>query len=218
MYIAWGHWTPCFVKRKAKLSGKKCLSIVATDGTVLDLEGYNRAITELWVRGLRKLMGHSDEQSDLLAKKNMKNLMDGPNKQPVRPRPRPRPIRPSQPNIDAIVTLQEDLYIMTTHTVLRNLAEERIWRIDQEVRDKFNPQRMWPTVLKQDIPWRHWQQWLREQVTSFCRQTGKLNIALPVPPPPVVHTPYVPPVRPMNPRQEYQPLAKPKDDENCVIN
>lgn len=215
MYIAWGHWTPCFVKRKAKLNEKKCLSIVTTDGTVLDLEGYNRAITELWVRGLRKLMGHSDEHSDALAKKNMKNLVDRPNNQPSRPRPRPS--RPSQPNFE-LPRLQQDLYIMTTHTVLRNLEEERVWRIDQEVRDKFMPQKMYPTVLQQDIPWRHWQQWLREQVTSFCRQTGKLNIAQPVPPPPVVHAPYVPPVRPMNPRQEYHPLAKPKDDENCVIN
>jgi len=232
MYIAWGHWTPVFVKRNEKLKENRCLSIVAKDGRVLDLEGYNRSITELWVRGLRKLMGHSDEESEEMAKRNLKNLMDGAYQ-------REKPITTVQTdNVKNIIKLQQDLYIMTTHTVLRNLQEERVWRIDQEVRDQFKPQKMWPNVLKRDIPWRHWQQWLREQVTSFCREKGKINMPQPVVPPlypqphpvvypnPMVHPqpqPVVPNVNPWpipNVMEQNNQIARPQPgpNENCVVN
>ena len=50
--------------------------------------------------------------------------------------------------------LQQDLFVMTTTTVFRNLEEERVWEIDQSVRDRFNAKVLYEEALKQDIPWR----------------------------------------------------------------
>merc|ERR1719334_848341 len=75
-----------------------------------------------------------------------------------------------------LVEMQKDLYYAITRSVLRELKEERIWIIDQVVLSTFDPQRMYPIVEKEDVPWRSWQNWLRERITSFCRENGKLNI------------------------------------------
>jgi len=180
LYVAWGHWTPVFLKKQNKLNPQRCLSVVARNGRVLDLEGYNKSITELWVRGLRTMMGHSDEYCEEQSRKNVKNF-------PVR-KPTGEGCSCKKVNckckckekgtackckMKEVIKLQQDLYIMSTHTVLRELEEERIWIVDEDVRATFAPQKMWPTVLKADVPWRTWQHWLREQVTSYCRENGK---------------------------------------------
>merc|ERR1712029_718248 len=76
----------------------------------------------------------------------------------------------------------------------------------------FQPQKMWPTVLKADIPWRHWQQWLRERITAYCRENGKLNVVeVPQPQPvpqwigaqPVMQQPVMP--QPVVPQPVYRP-------------
>merc|ERR1712154_348408 len=110
-----------------------------------------------------------------------------------------------------IMRLQQDLFIMSTHTVLRHLEEERIWCIDQEVRDMFQPQKMWPTVLKADIPWRHWQQWLRERITAYCRENGKLNVVEVPQPQPVPQWIGAQPVmpQPVVPHPVYRPAHAP---------
>lgn len=67
LYIAWGHWTPVFQSRKNELTEKLCFSIVAKHA-ILDFEAESAQIAELWVKALRKLIGHSDEKSDAMAK------------------------------------------------------------------------------------------------------------------------------------------------------
>jgi len=77
---------------------------------------------------------------------------------------------------DSLINMQKKLYTAITQSVIRELREEGVWIIDQAVLNAFDPLRMYPIVEKEDVPWRAWQNWLRERITSFCRQNGKLNI------------------------------------------
>merc|ERR1719410_1485717 len=162
LYISWGHNTPVFEARK-QLDPAKCFSIVSKPGTILDLEGHSELDAELWVKGLRRMIGHSNEKSDDLAQRNKAKLIQNAEQKHNEQR---KPKR----DIDEIMKLQQDLFVMTYHTVMRKLNEERVWNIDDETRELFAPQIMYPIVLKDDIPWRGWEGWLREKVTTHCRQ------------------------------------------------
>merc|ERR1712154_616111 len=162
LYISWGHFSPVFEVRKDYLSPKKCLSVVGRNGHILDLEGYTEHVTELWVKGLRKLKGQSNDKSDKMAQKNFVNLLEQTKKQT------------DQRKINDIMRLQQDLFIMSTHSVFRHLEEERIWDIDQDIMEMFSPQKMYPIALKADIPWRRWQHWIRERVTAYLRDNGRV--------------------------------------------
>ena len=72
LYIAWGHWTPVFQARKDELNEKLCFSVVGKQ-QILDVQARSPEMAELWVRGLRKLIGHSDEQSDEMAKQALES-------------------------------------------------------------------------------------------------------------------------------------------------
>eukprot|EP00486_Rosalina_sp_Unknown_P005509 CAMPEP_0201568082 /NCGR_PEP_ID=MMETSP0190_2-20130828/8952_1 /ASSEMBLY_ACC=CAM_ASM_000263 /TAXON_ID=37353 /ORGANISM="Rosalina sp." /LENGTH=731 /DNA_ID=CAMNT_0047988815 /DNA_START=2270 /DNA_END=4465 /DNA_ORIENTATION=+ len=168
LYVAKGHWTPVFDVRKDVLDKNKCFSVVSKNGKTLDLEGYSEHIAELWVKGLRKLLGQTDEKAQRMAEKNFKNLLNAAQK--------PKSTPADKRQINDIMRLQQDLFIMSTHTVFRNLEEERIWVIDQTIRDKFSPKQMYQVALKSDIPWRQWQQWIREKVTTYCRENNLVNM------------------------------------------
>merc|ERR1719474_199963 len=70
LYIAWGHWTPVFEARKDQLKKELCFSVVGKQ-QILDVQAQSKEMAELWVKGLRKLIGHSDEKSDKLAKQGL---------------------------------------------------------------------------------------------------------------------------------------------------
>merc|ERR1712013_661069 len=166
LYIAAGFWTPTFAQpqRKEKLKESHCFSVVSNNGVNLNLEAHTEHTALLWIRGLRKLKKHSDEYSDRSARDNYKNLMSSKETRPT-----------TKKDVMPIVRLQQDLFVMSLHTVMRHLEEERIWVLSPEVHQKFTPQNLYPTVLKQDIPWRQWQAWIREQVTAYCRENGLVN-------------------------------------------
>ena len=71
-YIAWGHWTPVFQARKDSLREQLCFSVVGIK-QILDLQAQSREMAELWVKGLRKLMGHTDGVSDRKAKQGLQS-------------------------------------------------------------------------------------------------------------------------------------------------
>jgi len=70
--------------------------------------------------------------------------------------------------------LQQDLFVMTTTTVFRQLEEERIWEIDQSVRDKFNAKSLYEQALQNDVPWRHWNQWIRDRIVEYLKGNNKM--------------------------------------------
>ncbi len=94
-----------------------------------------------------------------MAEKNKKNLIENSSDAKRRR-------QNDKKKITDIMKLQQDLFIMSTHTVFTHLEEERIWNIDQSLRDNFAPKLMYPMALKDDIPWRQWQHWLREKITT----------------------------------------------------
>ena len=73
LYISWGHYTPAFVARKNQLDPKLCFSVVSNE-KILDLQARSKETTELWVKGLRKLIGQSDETADNLAKQGLEGF------------------------------------------------------------------------------------------------------------------------------------------------
>ncbi len=109
LYISYGHFTAVFQLRKDIWNSKKCLTVV-TQNNCLDLEGYNEYITELWVKGLRKLKGHTNEYSQEMANKNMKNLLYNSTDAKKR-------IANDKKKISDIMKLQQDLFIMGTHCI-----------------------------------------------------------------------------------------------------
>eukprot|EP01084_Bolivina_argentea_P270471 459916_1 len=73
----------------------------------------------------------------------------------------------------SLIFLNGDLFVMTVTTVFRNLEEERIWDIDQSIRDLFNPKRLYEDSLRKDIPWRQWNVWIRETIVTYLRENGR---------------------------------------------
>eukprot|EP01083_Nonionella_stella_P249144 861807_1 len=77
LYVSWGHYTKVFVQKKHYLNSPACFSVVSKD-KVLDLQAHRSNQVdqvELWVKGLRKLLGMTDEKSDKLAKSRMELLL-----------------------------------------------------------------------------------------------------------------------------------------------
>jgi len=165
-YISQGQTTPVFLAR-THLNAKRCLSVVSKTGIILDLEAYNEHTAELWVKGLRRLLGHSDEKSNRLAAENKDNLVQNvqeKNKKDLSDRH------------EAVMDLQKDLFVMTCHTVFRHLTEERIWNVTDETKEMFSPQVLYPIALKADIPWRQWENWMREKVTTHLREEAQRRL------------------------------------------
>ena len=62
--------------------------------------------------------------------------------------------------------LQQDLFVMTVTTVFRQLEEERVWIINQSVRDHFNAMVLYEEALDEDIPMRGWNRWIHVQLVN----------------------------------------------------
>jgi len=132
-----------------------------------------KEMAELWVKGLRKLIGHSDEKSEKLAKQAMESgNLPGFNKNKDMSEAK-RAEREHKKRTKSLL-LQQDLFVMTTTTVFRNLEEERIWDIDQSVRERFNAKSLYELALREDIPWRQWNHWVREKIVTYLRENNRI--------------------------------------------
>lgn len=83
----------------------------------------------------------------------------------------PKPEKEHKKRTKSLMLLQQDLFVMTTTTVFRNLEEEN-YPITQNLKDQFNPKEMYELALKNDVPWRQWQNWIREQIIQRMVQAG----------------------------------------------
>merc|ERR1712176_660100 len=174
LYIAWGHWTPVFEARKDSLDKKLCFSVVGKQ-QILDVQAQSKEMAELWVKGLRKLIGHSDSESDKKAKQGLESgNLPGSNKNRGSASDAQREKQAHNQRTKSLMLLQQDLFVMTTTTVFRDLGEERIWDIDQSVKERFNPKSLYELTLREDIPWRQWNQWVREKIVTYLRENGKM--------------------------------------------
>merc|ERR1712154_755471 len=54
------------------------------------------------------------------------------------------------------------------------MGEERIWDIDQSVRERFNAKSLYELALREDIPWRQWNHWVREKIVTYLRDNNRL--------------------------------------------
>eukprot|EP01084_Bolivina_argentea_P014438 26968_1 len=71
-----------------------------------------------------------------------------------------------------VVYLQQDLFVMTVEAVYKELEEQKIWKIDENVRKQFDAETMYRAVLKHDIAWKKWQWFVREQITNYLRENN----------------------------------------------
>ncbi len=67
-----GHWTPVFEARKEQLGPQLCFSVVGKQ-KILDVQAQSKEMAELWLKGLRKLIGHTDEKSEKLSKQALES-------------------------------------------------------------------------------------------------------------------------------------------------
>ena len=127
------------------------------------MEAYTKRDAKIWVKGLRKLKNLTDKKADELADMNMSRLMQYASKKEEEK----QQLRSKQLKV---VQLQQDLFVMTVEAVYKELEEQRIWTIDHSVRELFNATTMYEAVLKQDIAWRKWQWFVRDQITNYLRE------------------------------------------------
>lgn len=168
-YISWGHKTPNLIARKDLLDPAKCFSIVGhSEKQVLDLEAYSKREAKIWVKGLRKLKNLTDKRAEELAEMNKSRLLQYASKKDEEK----KQLRTKQLKV---VQLQQDLFVMTVEAVYKELEGEGVWNIDQSVKDKFNANTMYDTVLKKDIAWRKWQWFVREQITNYLRENDMVK-------------------------------------------
>jgi len=169
--IAWGLHTPTYtaMAQRMSINEKTCFSVVSTH-TILDVQNEDTRTVEMWVKGLRHLLGQSDEEADKLSEELRKHP----------PTTKKRPKKSKQPapkqrtdRTESLILLQKDLFILTTTTVFRNL-EEQYYPINQEIKAEFNPNDMYKLALEEDISWRKWQPWLTEKVINRMREKGLL--------------------------------------------
>merc|ERR1712154_156546 len=107
-----------------------------------------------------KLINVTDKKCDELADMNLQRLMQYAQKQEkAKQQLKNKQLR--------VVKLQQDLFVMTVEAVYKELEEQKIWKINQSVRDQFDATSMYQNVLKQDIAWRKWQWFVREQITNY---------------------------------------------------
>merc|ERR1712244_7716 len=116
----------------------------------------------------------SDEESDRRAKEGLEsgNLPGHNRNKDVSESKRAE--REHKKRTKSLMLLQQDLFVMTTTTVFRNLEEERIWDIDQSVRERFNAKSLYELALREDIPWRQWNHWVREKIVTFLRENNRI--------------------------------------------
>ena len=174
LYVAWGHWTPVFEARKEQLKKELCFSVVGKQ-QILDVQAQSKEMAELWVKGLRKLIGMTDEESNRRAKEGLKsgNLPGHNRNKDVSESKRvEEEHKKREKNLNV---LQQDLFVMTTTTVFRNLEEERIWLIDWGVRERFNAKSMYKLALREKIPWRQWNHWIRDKIVTYLRENNRID-------------------------------------------
>jgi len=174
--IAWGHYTQVFQDRKTSLDENLCFSVVGKE-QVLDLSASDRGVVETWVKGLRQLKGMDAEQSDALAEKMMKEgTMPGAKTSNRSKRRKSKSSKGAhKKRTKSLMLLQQDLFVMTCTTVFRNLEEEGMYSVKQEVRDKFNAKELYERALHDDIPWRQWAHWIRDKVIEHLDSIGALK-------------------------------------------
>merc|ERR1712129_671463 len=154
--------TPVFEARKDSLDAKLCFSVVGKN-QILDIQAQSKEMAELWVKGLRKLIGHSDEKSDKLAKQGLESgNLPGSNKN-----------RGGGGGGGDDSQREKQAHNQRTKSLML-LEEERIWDIDQSVKERFNPKSLYELTLREDIPWRQWNQWIREKIVTYLRENGKM--------------------------------------------
>jgi len=217
--IAWGHHSPTFAAKTEELDPRTCFSIVSQK-VILDLQNSDVRVVEHWVRGLRDLIGQSDEDASQLSTELRQNppkparerRQAGPDIVPRgresktgRERDRGDRRRKSRRDKDrgdsdrrrkskkmsrekrkqgvqeehkkrtkSLMLLQQDLFVMTTTTVFRNLEEDD-YPVTQKLKDSFDPKEMYEKALANDVPWRQWQNWIHEQIIQKMIEQGTIT-------------------------------------------
>jgi len=261
--IAWGHHSPTFVAKASELDPRTCFSIVSQH-SILDLQNTDVRVVEQWVRGLRDIIGQSDDDAAQLsrelrekpprqraAQSTAMGSTRGPDLYPTdrtdrnadkssrrerreskrerrgrdgssRRRSRksrggkPRPLQEEhKKRTKSLMLLQQDLFVMTTTTVFRNLEEDD-YPITQSLKDSFNPKEMYEKALANDVPWRQWQNWIHEQIIQKMIEQGSIPPKESRPGGTQPRNPEVTPGRPASlSNAEAGPGGKNKED--CVI-
>lgn len=178
--IAHGHHTPTFTNRAQDLDPKCCLSVVSQH-TILDIENESHETVKRWVKGLRLLLNQSDAEAQRLENELRKNppITKKQGKSKRRKQKSEKKVgvaKQEKKRTESLILLQKDLFIMTTTTVFRNLEEE-YYPVTQELKQQFNPNEMYDEVLKKDIPWRQWQNWIRSTIIANMSEKGLIDNA-----------------------------------------
>ena len=172
LYIAHGHWTPAFESRKDSLDPKFCFSVVSKD-KILDIQAQSQQIAQFWVTGLRRLIGQTDDIALKLSKKGLNDAFIAEKLNEERKRLRKEHMKKTK----GLKLLEQDLFVQTLTAVFRNLEQQQIYDIDQSIRDKFEAKSFYELALRENIPWKQWNIWIKTIITSYLKENDRMIVS-----------------------------------------
>ena len=149
-YIASGLWTKVFQSRKDDLAQEAhlCFSIVGKH-RILDLKAETKEIAEFWVNSLRILLGHDQTLSDRLYKEGWESMMESENDVKHR---------------NTVNNTQDELFKMIFHTTVKKLRDDGTLKDEHDVTQSLDINALYNKALKENISWRQWRSWVRNEI------------------------------------------------------
>eukprot|EP01083_Nonionella_stella_P145898 458181_1 len=145
--VSSGHVSPVF--KNSKSDASLCFSIIASRKT-LDLEADTKEKADMWVSGLRVMLGHSDAQALKISIqiKNGETLLAPPPKKSVR---------------RSSVLDQRQLFEMNVSSVFRDLLEEG-QEIPKNFEDSYSTENLFKRCTEENVSWQNWSEWIRLEI------------------------------------------------------
>lgn len=181
--ISWGsgdrsiNWADIkFVVRGIKTNTMKVWSDQADDGHVfsvvsngktLDCQASDDHSRDVWVDGLTKMLGQSEE--DRAAAQEAYD----PNAEEVADVEKPREKTASQ------LQTQANLFNMIIKTTFREINYEGLYGfLGEPVQAEFKDPKFYAKCQAENVPWRDWETWVRSEVCAYITSNGLADAAV----------------------------------------
>merc|ERR1719499_2187248 len=148
---------------EAECDAGHVFSVVGATRT-LDCQASNDHDMEVWVKGITKLLGQSEE--DRAAAQEGYN----PNAEEVGDVEKPREKTASQ------LQTQRNLFNMIVKTTFREINFEGLYGfLGEPVQVEFKDDKFYQKAIGLNVPWRDWEVWVRSEVCAYLVDNGLVN-------------------------------------------
>merc|ERR1719412_1911447 len=134
---------------------------VVSNAKTLDCQASDDHSCDIWVDGLTKMLGQSEED------RAAAQAAYDPNADEVGDVEKPREKTASQ------LQTQRNLFNMIVKTTFREINFEGLYGfLGDPVQAEFKDDKFYQTALAQNVPWRDWEVWVRAQICAYLVSNG----------------------------------------------